>query len=142
MATHTLREVSAPYTVNADDEAIGRDTIVIRRNGEPIAVVLPFVEYQALLAQPLSSDLGFEQERAAFQRLLPELFKTHRGEWVAIVDGQPVEFGPDFSSVIAPVRQRFGQRPVYVREVSEQARIYTISSPQLSSVMKGNGVLQ
>jgi hypothetical protein len=142
MITRTLREVSAPYTVNADDEAIGRDTIVIRRNGEPIAVVLPFVEYQALLAQPLSSDLGFEQERAAFQRLLPELLKTHRGEWVAIVDGQPVEFGPDFSSVIAPVRQRFGQRPVYVREVSEQARIYTISSPQLSSVMKGNGVRQ
>jgi hypothetical protein len=132
LTTRTLREVSAPYTVNADDEAVGRDTIVIRCNGEPIAVVLPFVEYQALLAQPPSSDLGFEQERAAFQRLLPELLKTHRGEWIAIVDGQPVEFGPDFSSVIAPVRQRFGQRPVYVREIADQARIYKISSPRLA----------
>jgi hypothetical protein len=131
MATHTLKEVSTPYTVSAEDEAVGRDTIVIRRNGEPVAVVIPFADYQALVAQP-SSDLGFEQERAAFQRWLPELLKTHRGEWVAIVDGQPVEFGPDFSSVIVPVRQRFGQRPVYIREISEQARIYKISSPRFT----------
>jgi hypothetical protein len=132
MATPTLKEVSVPYTVNTGDEAVGRDTIVIRRNGEPIAVVIPFAEYQAMVAQPLPGDLGFEQERAAFQRLLPDLLKIHRGEWVAIVDGQPVECGPDFSSVIAPVRQRFGQRPVYVHEISEQARIYKISSPRLT----------
>jgi hypothetical protein len=131
VATHTLKEVSVPYTVSAEDEALGRDTSVIRRNGEPVAVVIPFAEYQALVAQPQSSDLGLEQERTAFQRLLPQLLKEHRGEWVAIVDGQPVEFGPDFSSVIVPVRQRFGQRPVYVHEISEQVRIYKISSPRL-----------
>ena len=131
MTTHTLKEVSVPYVVNAEDEAIGRDTIVIRRNGEPVAVVIPFAAYQALVAQPQSGDLGFEQERTAFQRLLPELLKTHRGEWVAIVDGQPVEFGPDFSSVIVPVRQRFGQRPVYVHEILERPRIYGITSPRI-----------
>ncbi len=132
MAMRTLKEVSVPYTVSAEDEAIGRDTIVIRRNGEPIAVVIPFAEYQAMTVQPLPGDSGFEQERAAFQRLLPELLETHRGEWVAIVDGQPVEFGADFGSVIVPVRQRFGQRPVYVHEISEPARVYKISSPRLS----------
>lgn len=85
-----------------------------------------------MTAQPASStDSIFERERAAFQRLLPELFKAHRGEWVAIVDEQPVEFGPDFSSVIVPVRQRFGQRPIYVHEVSEQPRIYKITSPHV-----------
>jgi len=131
MTTHTFKEVSVPYLVNAEDEAVGRDTILIRRNGEPVAVVIPFAEYQALMAQPLPGDVGFEQERAAFQRLLPELFQAHRGEWVAIVDGQPVEFGQDFSSVIVPVRQRFGQRPVYVHEISEQTRTYKISSPRL-----------
>jgi hypothetical protein len=128
MSTHTLKEVSVPYTVDAEDEAVGRDTIVIRRNGEPFAVVIPFAEYQAMAAQSQPGDLGLEQERAAFQRLLPELLQAHRGEWVAIVDRQPVEFGPDFSSVIVPVRQRFGQRPVYVHEISEHARIYKISS--------------
>ena len=131
MTIHTLKEVSIPYTVNTDDETVGRDTIVIRRNGEPVAVVIPFAEYQAMAAQSLPGDLGFEKERAAFQRLLPELLQAHRGEWVAIVDGQPVEFGPDFSSVIIPVRQRFGQRPVYIHEISEQARIYKIPSPRL-----------
>jgi hypothetical protein len=130
MAAHTLKEVSVPYTVDVEDEAVGRDTIVIRRNGEPVDVVIPFAEYQALVAQPLPGDLGFEQERAAFQRLLPELLQAHRGEWVAIVEEQPVEFGPDFSSVIIPVRQRFGQRPIYVHEISKQARLYKISSMQ------------
>ncbi len=128
MTPRRLKEVSVPYLVNAEDETIGRDTIVIRRNGEPVAVVVSFAEYQALVAQPVFGTSGLQQERAAFKRLLPELLKTHRGEWVAIVDGQPVQFGPDFSSVIVPVRQRFGQRPVYVREISEQAHIYKISS--------------
>ena len=135
MVAHTLKEVSMPYTVSAEDEAIGRDTIVIRRNGEPIAVVLPFAEYEELLthrtSQPSSINSIFERERAAFQRLLPELLESHRGEWVAIVDEQLVEFGSSFSSVIVRVRQRFGQRPVYVREILEQPRIYKISSPRV-----------
>jgi hypothetical protein len=136
MATHTLKEVSVPYTVNAEDEAIGRDTIVIRRNDKPIAVVLPYAVYEELLLRPAIGSAGdnplFERERAAFQRLLPELLKTHRGEWVAVIDGQPVEFGQDFSSVIVPVRRRFGQRPVYVQEIAEEPRLYTISSPRIS----------
>jgi len=135
MATHTIKEVSLPYTVNAEDEAIGRDTIVIRRNDKPIAVVLPYAEYEELLLRPAVGSAGdnlmFVRERAAFQRLLPELLRTHRGEWVAVVDGQPVQFGPDFSSMIVPVRQRFGQRPVYVHEISEEPRLYTISSPRV-----------
>jgi len=135
MTARTVKEVSTPYTVNPEDEAIGRDTVIIRRNGAPLAVILPYAEYEELLAQqlpqPSSNDLRFEHERAAFQRLLPGLLEAHRGEWVAIVDEQPVEFGPDFSSVIVPVRQRFGQRPVYVHEILEQPRIYKIASPHV-----------
>jgi hypothetical protein len=135
MTARMLKEVNAPYTVNAEDEAVGRDTIVIRRNGEPIAVVLPFAEYEGLLAhqsaQMAAIDPIFDRERTAFQRLLPELLAAHRGEWVAIVNGQPVDFGPDFSSVIVRVRQRFGQRPVYVHEILERPRIYKISSPRV-----------
>ena len=132
MPARTLKEVSTHYTVNLEDEAIGRDTVIIRRHGEPVAVVVPFADYQAwTLRAPSPVDAVFERERAAFQRLLPELLPTHRGEWVAIVNEQPVEFGPDFSSVIVPVRQRFGQRPVYVHEVIEQPRLYKISSPRV-----------
>lgn len=133
MTARILKEVNAPYTINTEDEAVGRDTIIVRREGKPIAVVLPYAEYEALTAQRTSSTYSiFERERAAFQRLLPELLKSHRGEWVAIVDEQVVEFGPDFSSVIVPVRQRFGQRPVYIHEISEQPHIYQIASPHIS----------
>jgi hypothetical protein len=41
MGTRSLREVNTPYTVSTEDEAIGRDTIIVRRDGKPIAVVLP-----------------------------------------------------------------------------------------------------
>ena len=131
-----LREVNAPYTVNPDDEAIGRETIIIRRNGEPVAAVVPYAEYQVLLASlpkltPTAMDSPFEREWAAFQKLLPELLKTRRGQWVAIVDERPVQFGPDFQSVIVPVRKKFGQRPVCVQEILEQPRVHKILSPRV-----------
>lgn len=50
MTAYILKEVNAPYTVRPDDEALGRETVIIRRNGEPIAAVVPYAEYQALLA--------------------------------------------------------------------------------------------
>jgi len=138
MNARTLREVNAPYTVNPDDEAIGRDTIIIHRDGKPVAVLVPYAEYQHWLAAkaasaptPTVQDTEFERNRAAFQRLLPELLKTHRGQWVAIVDEQPVQFGPDFKSVILPVRQKYGKRPVYVREILERPRVYKMLSPRI-----------
>lgn len=135
MSTRPLREVNAPYTVDPADESIGRDTVIIRRNGEPVAAVIPFAEYQELLARRSSgvvpSDPAFARNRAAFQRLLPELLREHRGEWVAIVDEKPVHFGPDFSSVITAVRERFGLRPAYVQEVLERPRIYKVDSPRV-----------
>ncbi|MEK7278475.1 MAG: DUF5678 domain-containing protein, partial [Chloroflexota bacterium] len=67
----------------------------------------------------------------AFQKLLPELLKTRRGQWVAIVDERPVQFGPDFQSVIVPVRKKFGQRPICVQEILEQPRVHKILSPRV-----------
>jgi len=136
MASRIVKEANAPYIVNPDDEAIGRDTIVIRRNGEPVAVVLPYADYAKLVEHEQSVALAapstaFERERAAFHRLLPELLNSHRGEWVAIVDEQAVEFGPDFSSVIRRVRERFGQQPVYVQEILEKPRVYKVGSPRI-----------
>ncbi|MGQ0603676.1 MAG: DUF5678 domain-containing protein, partial [Anaerolineales bacterium] len=95
-------------------------------------------EYQALMAlrpdlspESVTHDPEFERNRAAFQRLLPELLREHHGEWVAIVDEQPVQFGPDFQSVIVPLRERFGQRSAYVQEISETPRVYRIGGPRL-----------
>ena len=129
-----IKEVSMPYIVNPDDEAVGRETVIIRRNGEPVAAIVPYAEYQQLVesrqeARPdVPEDPEFERNRAAFHRLLPELLKDHRGEWVAIVDEKPAQFGSDFQSVIVPVREQFGQRPIYVQEILETPRIYRMPS--------------
>ena len=38
----------------------------------------------------------------AYQQMLPELIKTHRGEWVAVHHGQIVALAPERSEVIQP----------------------------------------
>lgn len=130
-----IREIQAPYTLAVDDEAIGRETIVLQRGGKPVAVVVPYEEYKTLVGLKRSAsqptDPQFERERSAYRQLLPELLRTHRGEWVAIVNEQAVAFGPTFQSVIVPVRERFGQRPVFVQEILENPRIRNIPSPQV-----------
>lgn len=137
MTTHTLREVNAPYTVNPDDEAVGRDTIIIIRNGEPVAAVVPYAEYQEWLAEkanrpgpppiesPLPIDPEFRKQWEAFQRLRPELLKKYPGQWVAIVKEQVVEVGPDFSTV-AERADRFGDAPMCICQVLEKPRIYKL----------------
>ena len=46
-----------------------------------------------VLPLPLKDKWRHEQE--AFRRLLPELLKTHRNQYVAIHAGKVVESGPD-----------------------------------------------
>jgi hypothetical protein len=131
-----VREVAAPYTVISTDEGIGRDTIIIQRNGEPVAAILPYSLYQQLMIAhsgdwrpPSMHDDPFVHERAAYERLLPELLKSHRDEWVGFVDEQPVAYGPDFSAVAGQLRRRFGLRPIYVRHITDARRVYRIESP-------------
>ncbi len=96
-----LREVNAPYTVNADDEAIGRETIISRRNGEPVAAVVPYAEYRHWLAKKE-----------------PPHIPT------------PV-FGATRSAALAEACNRFGDVPMCIQEVREKPRIYRIESPRL-----------
>ena len=140
-----LREVNAPYTVNADDEAIGRETIIIRRNGEPVAAVVPYAEYQQWQTRgtlprahtPRAVDPEFEKQWAAFQRLLPELLKEHRGKWVGIVNEQAVAFGPTSSIVLEQVIMRFGDVPMCVSQVLDKPRIYHSPSVRVVSPVSG-----
>jgi len=139
MTKQTLREVNAPYTVDPDDESVGRETIIIRRNGEPVAAVVPYAEYQEWLAlkAPLSapsrppSDPQFEKQYAAFQRLLPELLKEHRGEWVGVVNEQASVFGQTSSAVLVEICKRFGDVPMCIQQVREQPRIYRMGGPRV-----------
>ena len=131
----TLKESHAPYTLTLEEEALSQELLILERDGEPVAALIPMAEYEAFRAWRESRDReekrrkdleAFERERQAFEHLKPELLRTHRGRCVAILDGQVVESGSDKMEVLDRVYERFGYRPVYVQWVEEQPHIYKI----------------
>lgn len=133
----TLREVNTPYTVNADDSLTERDTIIIRRNGEPMWAVVPYSDYQELQtmkerrSHSSASNTEFEKQWQVLQAMMPQLLKTHLGQWVAIVDQKMVSAGATWESVLNDVLARFGNAPMCIHEVLEKPRIYKIESPRI-----------
>jgi len=130
-----LKESHAPYTLAIEEEALSREPFILERDGEPVAVVIPMAEYQDFRAWREARDRekqrrkdleAFEREREAFERLKPELLRTHRGQCVAILNGQVVESGSDKIEVLDRVYERFGYRPVYVQWVEERPRVYKV----------------
>jgi hypothetical protein len=130
-----LRESHAPYTVTIGDEALSHEPLILERDGEPVAAVVPMAEYEAFCAwrdaeeraRRRRPDLeAFERERQAFERLKPELLRTHRGQWVAIYQGEMVEAGHDRSLVMDRVFGRLGYVQLYVQKVEEQPQVYRL----------------
>ncbi len=128
MADKIIREPQALYAVLEDKDALKHGPIFIEKDGRAEAVVLSIERYRELIgeAQP---DIWIEQQLArlqpeidAYQRMLPELLRARRGEWVAIHDGQIVASGPDRSEVIRLVQER-RYDPVYIEHVQEQGRV-------------------
>jgi hypothetical protein len=70
-----------------------------------------------------------ERERRAFLRLLPELLKTHRGQYVAIHDEQMVDSGPERLELVLRVQARL-KTGIYVRLVDTSERIERVSGPR------------
>lgn len=130
---YVIREAQTPYIVAPNDEALGHETIIVQRDGQPFVAVMPYAEYQQLMALKTvapsvspSNDPIFERNRAAFQRMLPELLKIHRGKWVAIVDEKVAMVGESSASLIEKVVRKFGIVRAYVQEVVETQRVYRI----------------
>jgi hypothetical protein len=42
-----LRESQAPYTLFVDDETLSHETVILERDGQPVAALLPITEYEA-----------------------------------------------------------------------------------------------
>jgi len=157
-----LKEVRAPYTINAKSDVVEHEAIIVRRDGESVVVVpipadqiaetvlttaegemigalLPPGEYVAYRAwkettatpsPPVPLDPEFEKQWQAFQRLKPELLKKYKGQWVAIVNEEVVEVGPDFATV-AERTDRFGNVAKCIGEVLEKPRVYHLPSPKV-----------
>lgn len=81
---------------------------------------------------PMPPDDKWRREQQAFRRLLPELLKTHRGQYVAVHEGQVVESGPNKLTVAGRAYARFGYVPIYVSLVTDQPPLpIRLPSPRL-----------
>ncbi len=84
---------------------------------------------ETLPAPDLSAarDDKWRREQGAFRQLLPELLRTHLGEYVAIHEGRMVESGADKIDVARRAYERFGYIPIFISRViagpPEPARI-------------------
>jgi PHD/YefM family antitoxin component YafN of YafNO toxin-antitoxin module len=122
----SLKEAQATYSLSLDKTDLAQGPLILEHEGEPVAVVVPIAEYREFEAwrkqearTRTESDEAFERERAAFERLKPELLKTHRGQFVAVVNEQVVDVDTDRVKLVLRVYDRFGYRPIYVQLVEE-----------------------
>jgi PHD/YefM family antitoxin component YafN of YafNO toxin-antitoxin module len=135
MRKMVLRETQSPYTLTVDEKTL-HEPVVLERAGQPVAVLVPIAEYEAFRAwqqaqerhsQRQAQTEAFERERVAFERMKPELLRTHRGKVVAIYQGQVVQVGTDIAETLDAVYNQFGYVPCYVQRVEETPRVYKIS---------------
>jgi len=77
-----LRELQASYTVTVDHELLGQEPVILERDGHPVAVIIPFAEYEALRAGRESQRVG-EQSEPSPSTEHPHIVcsqSMHRGE--------------------------------------------------------------
>ena len=80
---------------------------------EPITLPAPVVSL------PPPPRTKWEREYQAFQRLLPQLLATHRGQYVAIHNEQVVDSGDDKLAVALRVLAKVGNVSIHVGHVAE-----------------------
>jgi hypothetical protein len=87
----------------------------------------PVTTYPAPNLEAFLPPMGkYERERRAFQRLLPDLLKTHRGKYVAVHDEKVVDSDEDEVALATRVWQRHGYVPIHVQRVTEQPELVRI----------------
>jgi len=135
MKTLTLKEAQAPYNVALDDVLLTDEVVILEKDGQPVAAVVPMAEYTAFQAwreaekrrqARQAEEAAIEQEHAAFERMLPELLKQYPGQAVAIHNGEVVGVGDDEIAVWEEARKKFKGAPIYVQIVEYPPRVYKL----------------
>ena len=68
--------------------------------------------------QPAQSK--WQREDDAFRRLLPDLLRTHGGQYVVIHEGRMVDSGPDELALAVRFLEQHGNVPIHVGLVTDQ----------------------
>jgi PHD/YefM family antitoxin component YafN of YafNO toxin-antitoxin module len=134
--TVTINETQAIYTVPFDESVLAEGPVYLERKGRRVAVIISADEFEAFRTWREGRSWQQRQlaplqaERAAFQRLLPELLKTHSGKFVAIQDGRVVDADAD-ESALARRTLLGADKPAYIQEVRAEPRVYELPSPEV-----------
>lgn len=132
--TMTLKEAQAAYSLSIEASQASQGPIFVEYEGRPVAVIVSIQDYR----QRFSTDHDtwrqeqlqrLEPNRTAFQRLLPELLKTHRNRFVAFYQGRLVDADPDRVALVQRTRTQ-GYRPVYIQKVTPEPRVVELPSPE------------
>ena len=152
MTTIAIHEPKAVYAALEDQEALKHGPVFLEKDGQPMAVLLSIEAYSQLAGKTKSDEwvetadiphleladrrppLTWREEQLrltradhdAFLRLLPELLKEHRGEWVAIHQSRVVALGYEFGELVEKMRED-GYQDFYVQKIGETLR--TIELP-------------
>ncbi len=136
MTTIAIHESKALYAALEDPEAIKQGPVFLEKDGQPTAVLLSMEEYRKLTGTAkredrVEKDLApIISEKEAYQRMLPELLKEHRGKWVAIHQGQVVASSADKESVLQEIAEK-RYRLVYLQQVQDEPRTADIPHLEL-----------
>lgn len=130
-----LKEARAPYNISLDEALLSDEVVILEKEGQPVADLVPMAEYAAFRAwreterqhqtRP-EDEASIEREHAAFKRMLPELLKQHPGRAVAIYNGQVVTVGDDRMAVWEQARRQLNGAPVYVQTVEYPPKVYKV----------------
>lgn len=130
----TLEEAQAAYSLAVDASQVGRGPIFLEHEGQVVAVIISIedyrqrfsAEYDAWRKEQLQH---LEPNRTAFQRLLPELEKTHSNQFVAIYQGELIDADPDRATLVQRTCSQ-GYRPAYIQKVTSEPRTVELPSPE------------
>ena len=122
--TVVLKEAQSPYTLSLGEATLGQETVILEREGRPVAVVVPFAEYEAFAAwrRRQEEEEEFWREQEEWEREWAKLPSWEReGTW-------PDELTPEM--IEARVQTVLSLRGISRVDDPDEA-LYIATSPEL-----------
>lgn len=128
-----LKEAQAPYLVTLGDALFSGEVVILEKNGQSVAAMVPMADYDAFQAwraakerqeQMAQEEAAIAREHQAFQQMLPDLLADYGGRVVALYQGEVIGVGDDRMEVWQRARQQTNGAPVYVQTVSQPSKVY------------------
>jgi len=74
---------------------------------------------------------AFQREKTAFEQLMPQLLKTHHGQYVVVRGETAVLFGMDKAELAKEAYDKWGYGVLYIGLVEEQPEVMHIPTPKI-----------